>query len=78
MDDLTTIELYILDRINHFSYEVIHLLSRPNLAQHDKQLINDYKCYVHAYRNILFCVRRMKEMKNNESDQDYDEQELKS
>lgn len=75
MDDLTTLELYVLDRISHFSYEVMHLLSRSKLTQIDQRFLNEYKSYVHTYREILFYIRRLKEQKNNGSDTGEDNSE---
>ena len=75
MDDLTKLELYVLDRISHFSYEVINLLLRPKLTQIDQRFLKEYKSYVYTYRDILFYIRRLKEGKNDDTDRSEDHPE---
>lgn len=67
MDDLTTLELYLLECINHYSEEITNLLIRSKRTQLDTRFLNEYMDYVHTYRDILFYVRKLKEMKNDDT-----------
>lgn len=75
MDDLITIELYILDRISHFSYEALNLSLRPKLSQIDQLFLNEYKSYIHTYRDVLFFIRKLREKKNDDTNRGEDHPE---
>ena len=67
MDDLTTLELYLLESINHYSEEITNLLIRTKRTQLDTRFLNEYMDYVHTYRNVLFFIRKLREKKNDDT-----------
>lgn len=63
MEDLTMVELYLLESINHYSEEITNLLIRTKRTQLDTRFLNEYMDYVHTYRDVLFFIRKLREKK---------------
>lgn len=73
MEDLTMVELYILDTINHYSKLIDdELSSGRKLSDYRKRIIDDERCYVFAYRNILKFIRKLRERRNNDNNRSKD------
>lgn len=67
MEDLTMLELYCLDSINHYSEEIVHLLLRSKRTQLETRFMNEYMDFVHTYRDVLFFIRKLREKKNDDN-----------
>ena len=75
MEDLTMVELYLLESINHYSEEITNLLIRTKRTQLDTRFLNEYMDYVHTYRDVLFFIRKLREKKNDDTNRSEDHPE---
>lgn len=68
MEDLTIVELYILDTINHYSKLIDdEITSGRKMSDYRQRIIDEERCYVFAYRNILEFIRKLRKKRNNDN-----------